>query len=328
MNKNLIIAFLIGIIVAFSLMTYFPNANNQKEISNTEALLDKNEGELKPNINKKNIEENNTQKAEEPLKLFFKFVEEYGEYSGEIKNGKPHGYGVIIFSNGCGDDPRCEFSGFFKNGEPNGNGLLINQDGKTIFEGSLTGDQVSDGYAILNINSVSYKGTFKDGLPNGQGEMTYKDGTVYKGTFKNNKRHGQGEILFTNGNSYKGSYINDLYDGKGIFFWKNEGMYGSEYRGDFKKGKKHGFGEYHEFIKDGGSYVSSGIWENDVFLYSQTSRSGKYDSMDKFCKRQGVSRGMRGSSPNSTAWDYYNDSNAEYQNCMERNKCFSPNNCG
>jgi hypothetical protein len=148
------------------------------------------------------------QKGEEQIERKL-FIEDIESYSGDKKNNKYHGKGVLKFKNdekyegqflngqfyGFGTytygpesiSPGEKYEGFFKNGKRSGKGILIH--------GS---DQVLDGY-------------FMNNQANGYGEAKFGNGDIYKGEFKNGKKHGYGTYKFASGEIDKGFYKNDLF---------------------------------------------------------------------------------------------------------------------
>tara|TARA_B100000965_G_scaffold271501_1_gene229681 strand:- start:203 stop:769 length:567 start_codon:yes stop_codon:yes gene_type:complete len=54
----------------------------------------------------------------------------------------------------------------------------------------------------------------------------------------------------------------------------------------------------------------------------------RYNSIVRHCQNVGKSEGMYGGGPNSGIFDYMRDSNKAFNQCMERNRCYSVNNCG
>lgn len=95
-------------------------------------------------------------------------------YTGEFKNTKRHGNGILICKNGD------EYTGKFKDNKMDGLGKMI--------------------YA----NGDIYEGEWSDGKPNGYGKMFYKKGgnegnpgDIYDGEWLNGNRHGQGQMVFS-----------------------------------------------------------------------------------------------------------------------------------
>jgi hypothetical protein len=83
-----------------------------------------------------------------------------GTYTGELKDGLPHGQGTAIFPNGG------KYVGEFKDGMYNGHGTETWPNGE------------------------EFVGEFKDNVP-GRGTMIYPDGTVVKGRWENDEFIGE-----------------------------------------------------------------------------------------------------------------------------------------
>ena len=100
-------------------------------------------------------------------------------YTGEIKNGKPHGKGYAKFHEEWEGET---YEGEFKDGKIEGEGIYINNLSQN--SGSV---------------KTTYKGTFKDNLYHGRGKLTHNAGPtdfVYEGEFKNGQPHGIGTYIF------------------------------------------------------------------------------------------------------------------------------------
>ena len=92
------------------------------------------------------------------------------KYNGEIKNGKPNGFGFQTYKNGN------KYFGEHKNGLPNGKGRSIYPDGSM------------------------YLGVYKNGKFHGQGTFIWKDGYYYVGEFKDGTQNDKGTEILPNGN--------------------------------------------------------------------------------------------------------------------------------
>ena len=157
-----------------------------------------------------------------------------GEYSGELVEGKPHGYGVMRFPNGD------LYEGEWIEGEMDGLGEYFIYD---MQWGSFT---------------KKYKGEFSKCLRHGKGCMIYEDFSKYQGNWQNNQRTGHGVCWFANGDRFLGIWkfdqmlrgvysiaeSGDLYDGEikdgvfegcGKYYWKS----GNLFEGTFMRGKPH-----------------------------------------------------------------------------------------
>lgn len=93
-----------------------------------------------------------------PRKTPFKF-------EGELKNNRPHGFGVAFFDNGD------SYRGFWKNGVMHGNGFYLWESGEEYF------------------------GNFKNHVMHGRGVFIFANGASHFGMFKNEQRDGYGMML-------------------------------------------------------------------------------------------------------------------------------------
>ena len=84
--------------------------------------------------------------------------ETHPKYTGDVKNGKPDGLGILIYSLGGKDFGR------WKDGKHNGQGTFTSPYGS------------------------KYVGKWKNGMKNGQGSYYYPSGTKYVGEYKDGKR--------------------------------------------------------------------------------------------------------------------------------------------
>ncbi len=129
-------------------------------------------------------------------------------YTGEFKDGVPHGHGVATYLFGE------KYEGEFKNGMPDGQGIFTYSDGS------------------------EYEGEFSNGVPEGQGCFNYASGERYTGEVRNGERNGQGTTLYLDGSTYTGSWKDNEFDGLGTFTRVD----GYRYEGEWRAGRKHGQG--------------------------------------------------------------------------------------
>lgn len=97
------------------------------------------------------------------------------EYTGQMKNGKMHGQGILKYSDGS------VYTGMMRDGKRNGHGTL------------------------LFANGDNYDGQWKNDLMEGFGTFKWTDGSWYQGGYKKGKYNGRG-TLTTNGKSYEQQY--------------------------------------------------------------------------------------------------------------------------
>ena len=105
------------------------------------------------------------------------------EYEGEMKDGKRHGNGILLFSNGR------KFEGEFRNGLI-ATGIYREKDNSIIARGDFIGNFNGWGRYRLDKNTVNgypdgydgyreYEGEFSDGVESGKGILKTTDGTGY-----------------------------------------------------------------------------------------------------------------------------------------------------
>lgn len=180
-------------------------------------------------------------------------------YYGNLKEGKPDGYGVLY------DDTIPLYIGEFKKGNFEGYGVTIDHDyagsvyivhegefkkgGRAKGEGMVLYDfeyldsileidvsllQSIDGIAVFR-TIPQYIGDVTEDDFDGKGTFYYMDGTIqYTGKVKNGMYHGKGKEYYPDGTlKYEGEFSRGLYDGKGTLYDEN----GNEtYKGNFKNG--------------------------------------------------------------------------------------------
>ena len=116
--------------------------------------------------------------------------ETHPKYEGDIKDGKPNGFGILIITSGI------KYVGEWKDGKENGQGTETWSDG--------------------NI----YEGEWKDGKRNGQGTLTYSDGRKFIGEFKDGLLNGQGTETNSSGYKFEGVW-KDGYIWEGVSYDPN-----------------------------------------------------------------------------------------------------------
>ncbi|MCF0114660.1 MAG: hypothetical protein HUJ56_04850, partial [Erysipelotrichaceae bacterium] len=202
-------------------------------------------------------------------------------YEGELKEGKPHGEGKIIYAK-----QGWIYEGQFLDGKPHGIGVVIRRGKryKVTFKNGIPFNKRNDdrsfeeGWGILPFvigsgrilysDGSTYKGRLNGGKPHGQGKFIGANGTAYyEGDFKDGKRsgYGTGTETSTDGNKYEGEFRNGLWHGKGTITYAN----GSMYEGQLKYRQRDGYGIM--IYEDGTTY--EGSWEK-----SKRSGQGRFQS--------------------------------------------------
>ncbi|MDR0834579.1 MAG: protein kinase [Candidatus Symbiothrix sp.] len=111
----------------------------------------------------------------------------YGDeyvYTGQIKDGVPHGQGKAVFNPGDKDD-RIHYEGAFINGYREGKGLLQYNDG------------------------MSYEGDFVKNELEGRGKLQFGDGRYYEGSFSHSQRNGYGNYTDAAKKQHRGEFKDD-----------------------------------------------------------------------------------------------------------------------
>lgn len=164
------------------------------------------EDELKLNFKLKTSEEklnkNNYQEKEVIPQEVYISVNEHMAYHGTMSNSsgyRPTGIGTLRMRE------NCKYTGELKNGLPHGKGTMTTPD--STYTGMFKDGKVY-GLGVMKTNFGTIEGFFNDGDINGQGKYVSKDGAIYEGEFKNGEMHGRGQFKFIDGSSYDGIFKN------------------------------------------------------------------------------------------------------------------------
>ncbi|AVK74930.1 Morn repeat domain containing protein [Pandoravirus quercus] len=182
-----------------------------------------------------------------------------GTYWGDLVDGKPHGYGVMLIpplrEPGDGGDDQQQ-----QHGQSVQPPALAKLD---CYEGEWNNGIIS-GYGICRwACGMRYKGEYRDNDRHGCGVQTWPNGARYEGGRKNGQRHGYGVHTWASNNQYLGEWVDDRMHGHGIYRWADgmhcEGRYdnnrltgrgimtyldGSTYDGEWFDDRKHGEGAH------------------------------------------------------------------------------------
>ncbi|CAF1372300.1 unnamed protein product [Rotaria sordida] len=100
-------------------------------------------------------------------------ISNHTRYLGQKNlSGKPHGYGILTFSDGR------QYDGRFYEGKYHGKGTFI------------------------GLNGVKYVGEWQNDKFHGEGIITHANGTTYDGEFQSHQKHGYGALTGPNGEVY------------------------------------------------------------------------------------------------------------------------------
>jgi hypothetical protein len=173
-------------------------------------------------------------------------------FEGQLVNGKPHGPGTLIKSDGT------RIVGEFLNGVPHGLASETKTDGAK-YKGPWMDGVYHGAEGLLELSDGTiYRGDFVNGQPEGSGKLSWKDQTVqyvYEGQFIAGKFQGKGRLQ-RDGFLYEGDFVSGDFHGKGRLALNDR-----VYDGDFRDGKMNGVGSL--TYTDGKIYVGTFI-DNSV----------------------------------------------------------------
>ena len=148
-------------------------------------------------------------------------------YEGEFKDGRPHGQGIMKYTNG--DVYEGEFMGGYKHGK--GTMKYANGD---VYDGDWKDGHRSSWGLMKYANGDVYDGGWKNGLRGSDylsswGLMKYANGDVYDGEWKSDSKWGHGIMKYANGDVYDGEWKRDEKDGYGSTSYANGDKYDGKY---------------------------------------------------------------------------------------------------
>lgn len=158
------------------------------------------------------------------------------KYTGQLKDGKPHGQGILIYSMTGQHKPQRErYEGEFQNGVPHGQGVVTCTNGFK-YEGNWENDYQNGYGKSTSPDYRSYEGMWKNGLHDGNGKKIFNDGSLYAGEFRDNRPNGKGKYSKLTGYYYDGMWKDGEFHGEGIQYIPGI----ATYRGVWKNDKKDG----------------------------------------------------------------------------------------
>ncbi len=167
------------------------------------------------------------------------------DYVGAIKDNKPNGLGVAIYSSGNA----LRYAGYFVDGKFDGKGVLQMESGNFL------------------------SGTWKNGLLNGKGVDLMSTGDLYVGDFVSGKRNGNGILLYADKSILEGQFKDDDFNGRCIYIDSASTTISDNI---YVNGKKNGSGYQYELdsktLFEGnwsdGNWTGSGTATYNSFLKS------------------------------------------------------------
>ena len=182
-------------------------------------------------------------------------------YEGEVRNGKPHGQGTIVWNDGD------RYEGEFVDGNRTGQGTYTWSSGNRYNGGWQNGEHHGRGTKTWT-DGRQYEGDWQAGKQHGRGLWIGADGAYYEGDWQASKWHGQGSRFWSDGSRYEGGWRDDKMHGQGIMTYSN----GDLYAGTFRHDKPHGQGVL--ILVDGRRY--GGEWRNGCF----GKRGGRWAALE------------------------------------------------
>lgn len=189
----------------------------------------------------------------------------FDRYTGDVKDGVPHGKGRMCHANGDIYDEE------WRVGKYHGQGKSLCKEGPTSLVEGTFADDFADGFCKKTwVDGVVFEGNFRDGYRQGHGKITYPPhfsnaalaGMVFEGEYVDDEISGPGKTIWCTGDEFEGNFHgNYSLNGHGRSLCRNkEGLIMFQYEGSFVNNARHGHGC--ATVCHGGAYL--GNWENDM----------------------------------------------------------------
>ena len=165
-------------------------------------------------------------------------INEKAKYTGDMLNGKQHGYGIQEWEDGA------KYEGEWKNGKTNGYGIFYHPEGD-IYKGYWKDDKAHGHGTYIKKDEEQYEGEWANDCQDGYGVETWYDGSTYKGYYKNGKKNGIGEYIWPDGSKYFGQWKDNIHNGFATYTYVDNKK---SYEGYFANNAFEGDGHYIKFI--------------------------------------------------------------------------------
>ncbi|MGH2553895.1 MAG: hypothetical protein ACRDEB_09265 [Chitinophagaceae bacterium] len=200
----------------------------------------------------------------------------YYTYTGELKDGKPHGRGFAISEDK--GDAWIHVFGEFKDGMIDGSTVILHSTGRIVVAKWKENKPEGTGVMILPGGNIDY-GNFVNGKMEGKVTNLHNDNTIIIQDTRDGKTNGRAIMIFPDGKTITDRiYVNDTADGPGYQYdTKSKTMF----EGIWKNGEwvKETTGNYPSFMrnKNFGSYTT----EDQIFIFSDfVKKDGKEEAHD------------------------------------------------
>lgn len=154
-------------------------------------------------------------------------------YEGEWKLGREHGRGTVLTR-----DRRVVFDGEFVDGKIHGRGVYVFTNGDVYHGDWRENCRHGTGIYVLADDRGSYSGDWRDNARYGRGKFVDAAGSSYEGEWVNDRMHGRGSLRLSSGLAYDGSFADNAFDGRGICVYPD----GQRYEGMWRGGRRDGRG--------------------------------------------------------------------------------------
>jgi len=164
------------------------------------------------------------------------------KYKGEIKEEKPEGLGVTLFSDGT------KYMGQWHDGMQHGQGTFIFTSGEKMTgewkenaEWNITKYDINGKIIAKYADGVLLIDNKKEGVlffrqefgsmewfEAGDEEQDY----IYEGEIENDRPNGKGTLIYRNGTRYVGEYTDGAWNGMGTFYFPDGEKWVGEFRED------------------------------------------------------------------------------------------------
>lgn len=133
-------------------------------------------------------------------------------WTGPCPDGKAAGRGILqMFNDGA---PGHRYEGGWKNGRRHGHGVMMWSNGNR-YQGNFKDDRFDGRGIAIWANGDWYDGGWRDGRLHGRGAMIWADGNRYEGDYQDDRMHGDGVFTWANGDRYQGTWTDGFRDGTG-----------------------------------------------------------------------------------------------------------------
>ena len=194
-------------------------------------------------------------------------------YYGDIKDNRPHGFGVVMEMVDDGENFLFRYIGNLKSGRPNGYGAEFSTNNAPTEVPGIEEENIELARTYLR-NYLLYDGGWKNGKPSGEGNYYFWRGInnvpvvdgywggpyypqqVTVGTFKSGGTRGKAKMYAYQTLVYDGGLKDGIQDGKGTQYYMNGEV---EYKGNWKNGVYDGKGTLYD---ENGDKVYSGKWKD------------------------------------------------------------------